>query len=349
MEEKNSRKIENGLLRFEHTRSPYVIELQLDLVPRLLEEISRRASEGVEVGGLLIGSFPRAAVLTLRIQDFVLIERRTDDDAYYNLNPEQRARLSTTRHNLIQEQRSVLGFFRSHLRREKLALSADDRDLLATEFRRAIHTVLIIKAKSPYDAAFFVTDTEGALQAGPPLPDFQFSGGELIQTVPVATVKSVPMSSIAVADSSAISQAMVEQKAVLPAVHEIINVLDRKMVLLGSALACCVILASLALTAGASLTERLFPSQKALRLTVVDQENMLEVHWNHQQPDLRQATSALLIIRDGKEERRLMLTVPELRFGSVAYQRRTNQVEFRLSVELPDSVELAQSVVWSPK
>jgi hypothetical protein len=337
----NSGEAAPEFLRFEHTRAPYAIELERELVQRLSEEIARHAAEGVEIGGLLIGSFPRAATLTLRIQDFFLIERRTGDDAQYNLTAEQRARLSTTRHNLIQQQRSVLGFFRSHMRREKLALSAEDRDLLSTEFRRAIHTVLLVKAKSPYEAAFFVTDAEGVLQAGPPLPDFQFTAGDVFKTLPPPTAQPLPLPIAPPAHPP------VEQPETAPAtIHQTATLPPRKAFWLGSALAGCALLLCLAFTVAAPLTARLLPSQRSLHLTVADQEGMLEVRWNHHQSDLQHASGATLTIRDGTQERRLTLTTPELRYGSVSYRPRNPQVEFRLSVALPDSLELAQAVAW---
>ena len=49
--------------------SPYAIELNTAMLPRLMAEIAVGAKAGREVGGLLSGSFPRTADITIRIDD----------------------------------------------------------------------------------------------------------------------------------------------------------------------------------------------------------------------------------------------------------------------------------------
>jgi hypothetical protein len=53
-------------VRWSPYRSPYAIELKLELVPRLISEIEAAERLGIEVGGVLIGSFNDAPPATLR-------------------------------------------------------------------------------------------------------------------------------------------------------------------------------------------------------------------------------------------------------------------------------------------
>jgi len=308
------------LLHLEHARAPYALELSTEIVPALLAALMAGEAQGYEIGGLLIGTFPKAPTLTLRIEDFVLLERRADDEGRFVLSIEQRARLSTMRHRLLQQQKRVLGLFRSHLRKEKLVLSTADRELIAGEFGRAIHVGLLIRAEAPYTGAFFLPDAAGAMPTGPPLPEFQFNTEEIARLAPRNTgVVSAP----AVAVST-----------------------DRSKfgLWLTSGWAALVLLVCLSLTAWAPLTMRAFSGLRGLHLSVQPHGNMLELSWNRHQPDLSRAPSAILTIQDGGVAHRLALTPAQIREGRIVYRPLGDRVTFRLEVPLPDSAELVQVV-----
>ena len=307
------------LVHLRHVRAPYAIELSTEMVPRLLAAVTAGEAMGCEIGGLLIGSFPKAPTLTLRVEDFVLLERRENDEPQFTLSIEQRARLSTMRHNLLQQQRRVLGLFRSHLRKEKLVLSAADRELTAGEFGRAIHVTLLMQAEAPHTGAFFLPDAEGAMQAGPSLPEFQFRAEEIARLAPRST--------------SLVSE---------PATGRPLLVLRATV-----AWAAVVLLLCLGLTVWAPLTMRAFFARGGLRLSVEPHGSMLELRWNRHQPDLSSSTSAILTIQDGGVERRLVLAPAQIREGRIAYRPAGDRVTFRLNVPLPDSAELVQVVAAS--
>lgn len=296
---------------------------------RLLEAVKSGEAQGFEVGGLLIGSFPKAPTLTLRIDDFVLLDRRAEDEKQFELSVEQRARLSTTRHRLIEQQRRTLGIFRSHLRsgKEKLTLSAADRELIASEFGRAIHVGLLIRAEPPHTGAFFLPGPDGALGSGSPQPEFQFNAEELARLAPrgAALVPSPPAESVV-------------QRAAQPGLG---------WWLAGAWLAAAV-LVCLILTIWAPFTMRMF-STSGLHLNVQRNGGMLAVEWNRRQPDLPRARSAVLTIEDGMAQRRVVLGPAEIRSGRVAYRPASKEVRFRLNVMLPDSTELAQTASFSGK
>jgi hypothetical protein len=319
-----------GYLRLQHARSPYVIELSTEVVGRLLGEIAKGHEHGFEIGGLLTGSFPKAAALTLRIENFVPVERPSGDERLYNLRPEQRARLSTLRHRLIEQQTSVLGFFRSHLRKEPLALSNDDRELLTTEFRRAIYVVLLIRADMPHRAAFVIPEGDGNLPTGPPIPELQFDADDIALTShkPIDELSTVPGRQIARSDTGANTGPSV------PAVW------------IAAASATMVILLCLSFTAWGSVTARLLTGSQGLGLAVRDHAGIIEVRWNSRQRDLEQTEAAILTVEDGGIEHRLALTPAQIRLGAVGYQPHGRHVRFTFTVPLANSAELVQRTEW---
>jgi hypothetical protein len=316
------------LLHLNHARAPYAVEVSAAMMSRLLDVVERGEAQGVEVGGLLIGSFPKAPTLTLRIDDFVLLDRRADDEKRFELSVEQRARLSTLRHRMLEQQRQTLGVFRSNLRpgEDKLALSAADRELCAIEFGRAIHVGLLIRAEAPHRSAFFLPGSDGALEATPPLPEFQFNAEDLARLAPRGPVLAPDPVSEKVDRGPASKPQFIRWMA--------------------GAWLTLALLICLGLTLWAPVTKRMLFAG-GLRLGVERRGSMFELDWNRNQPDLGRALSAVLIIEDGGAERRIVLGSDELQTGRVAYKSAAQGVKFRLSVILPDSTELAQTVTAS--
>lgn len=165
--------------RWADPKSPYVVELETEIADRLIESIPGPQSDQEEFGGLLIGEFAKAAKPTLRIDDFVWIGHQTSENPRFELTPEERIQLSSTRRRLITPTRTVLGFFRTHARLGPLSLSASDRELLEREFRRAIHIALVIRASNSPTAALFVQDERGHMPSHPAYAEFRFDSQEL--------------------------------------------------------------------------------------------------------------------------------------------------------------------------
>jgi hypothetical protein len=332
----------NGYLHLEQDGSPYAVELNTSLLPRLIAEISIGARGGKEIGGLLIGSLPRAANITLRIDDFVVIPRRETDPARYNLTAEQRARLSTTRRELIDNRTAVLGFFRSHLRREGLALSGDDRKLLTVEFGKAIYVALLVRTQSPYTAGLIVPNTEGVLPSGSAPKELQFNAEGLGHSRTQAFLEASPPAALRVSPTT-------NERQVAPGQleHTGIRTITRRSAAVWAFGAAAVILTGLLLTAWAPFTKDLFaPAEHGLRLKAVARGKMLEVLWNRQEPEAQRAGEAILTIQDGSSIRELKLTPTELRTGKLSYQRKGDHVTVWMRVQLPESAELVQSVEW---
>jgi hypothetical protein len=338
--------------RWQHERSPYAIELSVEMAARLLLEIHAAQRAGKETGGLLIGSFPKTKNLTLRIDDYFVIARSEADSSRYDLSAKERAVLSTTRHRLIDQQTPVLGFFRSDRRGDRhnhwgdqqrdqgLLLSAEDRSLLNLEFRRAIHVALLVSATEPHSAAFFVPDLNGDMQDGPPLSEFLFDPEDL-----AGLAAPLPQSA---ATSDAKTPNEVTTGRNTPATRH--RGVEQRSIRWAKpwlwCLAATVIMACLFLTAWAPTTMRLFGKGQSLGLAINSRSHVLELRWNQHYPDLLRASAATLTVTDGAVQREWSLSSREMRLGSVAYQRHGARVSFALSLHLPDSMELVQSVTW---
>src|SRR5579875_2074983 len=76
-------------VRWPAERSPFAIELRLELVRQLSMELDRGAQQGIEVGGVMLGRMLPSAVPTLRVEAIEFIRRRPEDGLTFLLNPSQ--------------------------------------------------------------------------------------------------------------------------------------------------------------------------------------------------------------------------------------------------------------------
>src|SRR5258708_21599717 len=103
-------------VRWNPDRSPYAVELKLDLVSRIANQLAQAERLGIEVGGMLLGSLPSPEAPTLRIDDVAVISRRFEDGAIYMLDPGQQHRLDEISASAKAQDLLPVGFFRSHMR-----------------------------------------------------------------------------------------------------------------------------------------------------------------------------------------------------------------------------------------
>ncbi len=136
-------------IRWSPDRSPYAIELKLDLVPKIVKELAKADRLGIEVGGVLVGSFPDAYMPTIRVEDVEMIPRGAEDGATYLLDPNQQAGFAQVRWGARARGTAALGLFRSHLRSGPLRPSLADRSLLSAQFKQAIYAALLVQGKPP--------------------------------------------------------------------------------------------------------------------------------------------------------------------------------------------------------
>ena len=407
-----------------HPQSPYAIELRLDIIDRLMTDLRAAQSIRLETGGLLIGTFVRAAYPTLRIEDYEIVGRGPEDGLPYNLTNEQKTRFAAVRHKFISKQIRVLGFFRSQIRGGPLALSAEDRELLSAEFRRAIHIALLIRLSARPTAGFLVPSATGEIQNEPAWNQFPFETEELSRLsdvqhrapawqgtfgqsetpeplppraaasaeiptarigdavqprelaqaaqapgssdsptrphptaalrasatvplirdlrVPVAPLQSPPppvaarppvAASIPPAPTAPVSTAIQNRGPARASGFSVAGLLT------GAAL-----LLIFCFTVWGGFTADLLSGSNRLDLAATETGTITHLEWNHDMVQLRKADSALLTIQDGPEKHEISLSPAELKAGSVAYRRHSSTVVFTMTLNLPDSLSLVQSV-----
>jgi hypothetical protein len=315
-------------VRWSPHRSPYAIELKLELVPKLISEIAAAEKLGIEVGGVLIGSFTDSPPATLRIEEFELVPRNADDGPVYMLDAGQRQYLAGVRVGATARGTSAVGFFRSHLRPGPLRPSLADRSLLVGQFKDPLYAVLLIEAREPRMGAFFLA-LNGQLSTEPAVEEFRFgeralrSAGEIRPNV--VSEQYNPGS---------------ERKSLAAGEgHR-----ARRYVLM-------TVLVLVALGVGIfswPLLTGLLTSFNRLDLAVEGSNQVLKISWNHAVLGLRNATDASLVIADGANRRVIQLGRDELEWGVVEYEPRTpnQQIHVTLTLNMPGSTPLTESADW---
>ena len=100
-------------IRWNADRSPYAIELKLDLVQKISNELDQAQKLGIEIGGILIGALPTEYAPTLRIDDVEMLPRDPKDGPIYMLDQGQHERFSQIRWKPRAAGRAGIGFFRT--------------------------------------------------------------------------------------------------------------------------------------------------------------------------------------------------------------------------------------------
>ena len=309
-------------VRWGADRSPYAIELKLELVGRLRRELQVAAAAGTEIGGVLVGALPTAKSPTLRIEDVDLIARRADDGATFMLENGGNERFGEVRRRAQARERVAVGFFRSHLRTSPLRPAIADRTLLAEQFKDPVYTLLLVDGNEPFTASFFVA-SNGPLPSEMSVREFRFDEAEF---------RALPE-----LESEYTGKAIAPNPAVR---HSPI----RTIALLGA-----IAFALLAIVW--YFNQSLFPlfwtpTANSLQLTVAAEGRVLRISWNHGARDFDRASNATLTIHAGDEQRELRLGLDDLRLGAVELETTAAKVEVTLALNTPGSVSTSQSVVW---
>ncbi|MBV9303317.1 MAG: hypothetical protein JOY62_00705 [Acidobacteriaceae bacterium] len=316
-------------VRWTPHNSPYAIELKLQLVPALIGEIDDAETLAIEIGGVLLGSVIELPTPTLRIQGFELIARDPADGPVFMLDPAEQERFSTLRQGATERGASAVGFFRTHIRPGPLRPSLADKSLLLGHFTEPVYLVLLIEAREPRLAAFFLA-LNGQLPSEPAVPEFRFGEKALRSAREIQpSLFSETRAYEPVRNQSRPSSAVARSRRY----------------------ALVVILLVLALAAGAILWPLLngvLSSWDRLDVQIEGSAPILKVSWNHSAPEIGRANDGVLVISDGASHRTIQLGPDELKFGIVQYQPRTQLVRVTLTLNMPGSTSVSQSAEWQP-
>ena len=310
-------------IRWSPDRSPYAIELRLELVSKIVKELAQAEKQGVEIGGVLVGSFPDAYMPTLRIEDVEMIPRESGEGATFLLDPEQFVRFSAVRWGIRGHGTAAVGLFRSHMRGGSLRPSLADRNLLSAEFKQPIYAALLIQGRSPHAAAFFVA-ANGQLPDETAVREFRFNESEF---------RALPE-----VEPEAISKQSATQR------RQKLRTYGMVAALLLIGVAACVLMWSF--TKQATMPQWLRPSHQ-LRLAVTGYGRLLRISWNHAARDLDGTLGATLVINDGTSRREIKLGIDELRLGSIEYDRATPHVAVTLALDKAGAPAHNESADWN--
>jgi hypothetical protein len=312
-------------VRWNPDRAPHAVELRLDLVSEIGGNLAQAERQGIEIGGMLLGTLPGADSPTLRIDEVAMIGRRFEDGAIYMLEPGQQHRFSEIRDSAKSRGRVPVGFFRSHLRPGPLQPSLADKTLMAEQFGQGLYVFLLIQSREPRTAAFFVA-ANGQLPDQPSVRKFFFDDSEFKFLPEVAGEEIETRTS----DFEA-SQGTVDERYRWLGVASI------------AALALLLILGAFA--GGIS---RLFrPASNKVDLGVRSHGGVLQISWDHSAPFVTGARGAVITIVDGRSRREIHLGPDELKLGEVDYQNQTGQVNISVVIETPDAALPPQTFDWS--
>jgi hypothetical protein len=309
-------------IRWGADRSPYAIELKLELIGKIRQELVAAEASGIEIGGVLVGSLPNNYSSTLRIDDIELIPRSSQDGTTFMLDPSQEDRFAEVRWRARAKERTALGLFRSHKRPGHLRPSIADRTLLSAEFQSTVHTLLLVGAAEPYTAAFFIS-ADGQLPPESSVREFRFDESEF---------KSLPELDLEPQDQRPTQK--LKSKGSLGTVAALGVIASGVIALLWYFNQSVI-----------SLPSFMSRSQQ-LQLVVTGENRLLHISWNHAAKDLDHASGATLIIRSKAGVREIKLGTDELRLGSVDCEVNSPNVEMTLALNKPGSVSISQSVIW---
>jgi hypothetical protein len=310
-------------VRWTPVTCPYALEMRLTLITRLKSELRQVSELGVERGGVFVGVFPTPDSPTLRLEDLILVPRIMDSGPEFSLDLLQVRQLAELTAQARNDNRPVVGFFRSHERPVALAPSGSDIAMLSQQFPAGLYAFLLIKPGSPPEGAFFLA-MNGLLPESSSTPIFAFEEDSFsnLPEVPAEATEDVRNFGLG-------------QKIARPFPW----VAVASLVLLA-------FLVSLWLF-GNRIEEWVRPESNKIGLNVMSNGSNLRITWDHSAPVLAKALGATIEIEDGRSQRQLRLDYDDLRLGQVAYERLTRKVNVVMRVDTPGVKLPPQTFDWT--
>ncbi len=347
---------------------PASIQLDFDVIDRLEAEVMRAFTgsdgQGLEVGGILLGTAEAGGKLVARIEDFEpVVSSHSEGPAYVIATAEDRKRFEEVLARWQSRPGSRLhpiGFYRSHTR-EGLGLTPQDLDLFSKYFPDKTAIALLVKpfaTRAPTAGLFF--REEEVIRGESSYKEIPFrrrdlGGGEkpaVAPPPPAGTAAQAPM-------SSSPPKGLPELSAAAPPPRETESgkrsvVPQRSLRLRGGwvwvPLSFIFLLLGTILGFQVALSVRSqinrMPSQDpyALHLSAVPSAGSVHLRWDRNSPAIRKAQRGVLVISENGKQKSVDLDAGHLQNGSVIYRRVSDDVKFRLEVFTDDNVSVGETV-----
>lgn len=340
--------------------SPITIEYSLVVIEELrhavAEGFQRLSRGGIEVGGILYGIRQERTLRILAMRPIACEHARgpaflLSDKDRKGLNEQ----LTADAQDSHLEGLVSLGWFLSHTRSE-ITLSDSDLELYSIFFPAPWQVTLVVRPGrgGSMRAGFFVREADGTVKNECSYLEFNFperSTG-LVERAPSPRGERVQgerrMNAMPKFDgprpeafqSAAGGGAVAAVRREMPAPQEIAAPTFGQPQYFPSPppkrkwpwLVGWAVLVLLAVVFG--LRYWMFrPAIEPISLAVVEREGQLRIEWNHASRPVNAAVRGTLVINDGSNTQTFALSPRELTAGGYTYERKTGDVEVRMSVE----------------
>jgi hypothetical protein len=327
--------VREGWVVWEVPGKPIMVRLSFDVVSRIglavWEGFKSLPRRGLETGGLLIGNRQDCGSQVLvEIADFEAVESEHAAGPSYLLSEPDRRLLESriAAHGTSGRKLHVVGFYRSHTR-TGFGMTLEDEYLFSNYFRKPSDVFLLIRSNgnaSPIGG--FLIREGGRILSATPYSQFTFSSEQALQATPEVS-PALPPQCLVPTDPTKTVVVAAPPAAGRPASRHLI-IAAAGAAILGAILATDVSRAIWRRPPVAAPSSTAAP----LALSVSDFSGGLRLSWDHRAS--QRASRAILWIRDGELEHKVELDPKQLNEGSIAYWPRTNDVDFRLQLVVPN-------------
>ena len=354
---------DNKLAAWAVAESPITIEYSMIVIEEIrhavAEGFQRLSRGGIEVGGILYGTRDGRTVRVLAMRPIACEHARgpafllSDKDRMV-LNQQ----LAADAEDPHLDGLISVGWFLSHTRSE-IALSDSDLELYSIFFPAPWQVTLVVRPgrSASMRAGFFVREVDGTVKSESSYLEFNFPdrlagvldrgpasrpervpGERRLNVMPRSEAFQSSTGAVAAARREAAPQIEIAPPTFGQPAQYLPSPPPKKKWpwLVGWAL-----IVVLAAVFGLRYW-MLRPVQEPISLAVVEHDGQLRIEWNHSARPVTAAVHGTLVINDGSNTQTYALSPRELTAGSYTYERKTGDVEVRMSVEDSDGAKVQE-------
>jgi len=331
---------------------PVQIKYSLIVIEEIRHEVAmgfqKMARGGIEVGGILYGRRDGEEIQILAMRPIVCEHALGPS---FQLSAKDRAALGAQLDAAHEEpqlsEMAPVGYFVSHTRSE-INLSPTDLEIYETYFGASWQIAMVIRPgrAGAMRAGFFARESDGLVRAERSYLEFNFPdrlAGVLVDRPRVeqrsGLDRRAPRSAMGISAVPAAAPALApsEPRELPPLPEPHFTLLDRSipegprrrkwpwLIAWGAVM--------VALTVVGLRYFVLNSGSEPISLSVLEKDGQLQIGWNHAARPVTSAARGTLEISDGGARKLISLTTDDLSRGNFTYQRRTSDVEVRITVE----------------